>query len=559
MAPRAKSVVGRFARGAIAAALAIVLAACAQIPTSGDPTLVNEVSGDDSGGYIITPSGPTSGESAEDVVRGFIEAGTGFSNDYAVAREYLASDFAQTWDPSSSVIVYDGQPSVKVSDDAAAVELSVGATVDADGHYTKSSANATVQQTFELVQEDGEWRISSAPDGVSIIRPRFNLIYTQQTLYFYDPDYSYRVPDVRWIADTSWAATRLVQLLLKGPSSWLGQGVVTTAFPSGTSLAVDSIPVSSSVATVSLTAQALGADTKTRQLMLLQLQSTLSGLSSVSKVQISVNGTTLDIDDMGDSAPVLNPSPQGQHLIVARGSEIGELQDDDSLEALTGLAGRVGAMSPSRFSVRSGVGAAVTGAGLEIVQEGTDSVVTAATGTILDPSIDPQQYVWAPVDGKLRVFDATGAEVSMAVSWLDQSVVGARISRDGTRVALLVSDGKQVRVLISGVVRDASGKPSEVIQPLELGKLTGTAVGVSWYSDQEIAVVVESGDSATATTFVVGGESETMSSTDPVSAVTASVGEDSLRLLLTDGSVLAPRGTSWLPVATDVTAFGYLW
>lgn len=551
--------------GGISVALVVAvsiagLSGCASIPTSGVPNHVSDVDTDTSVGYNFNPAGPKDGASAEDILRGFIDAGTGFANDYAVAREYLTSSFADEWDPSASVLVYDGQPTVTTTDGGAAtVTLSVGASIDEDGHLTESSTNSDVTQDFTVVREGGQWRISAAPDGVSIIRPRFSLIYTQQTLYFYDPDFSYRVPDVRWIANTPWAATRLVQLLLKGPSSWLTRGVVATAFPDGTTLAVDTIPVSSSVATVDLSAQALSADTRDRQLMLLQLQSTLSGLSSVSKVQLSVGGTVVPIDDLGSNAPVSNPSPQSQRLIVDVDGVLRFLNDDGTTEQVGGLADAIGAQARGAFVIRGDTAVATSQEGVWLTSEAGEQARQVADGVASNPSIDPHAYAWAVVGGALRVFAADGTEVSVSKAWLGGEVLAARLSRDGTRLALLVRDGSNVQVLISGLIRDKDGKPSELAKPLTLDTLDASALAIAWFSDQDVAVLSTAASTSTVTVMTVGGETTTKTSTSAAVGIAAGSGEDSIRLLMPNGDVYAPRGSSWLQVATGVTAIGYAW
>lgn len=545
----------------VAIAVTGALSGCANIPTSGVPTRVDDVDTNTTGGYIITPEGPKDGASAEDIVRGFIDAGTGFSNDYAIAREYLAPGFSSTWDPTASVLVYDGAPTVALgTDNSATVTVSVGASIDKDGHYTEMPSNADIKQNFTLVQQSGQWRILSAPDGISIIRPRFSLIYTQQALYFYDPNYAYRVPDVRWIANTPWSATRLVQLLLKGPSSWLAKGVVATAFPDGTKLAIDTISTASSVTTVELSAQALSADEKGRQLMLLQLQSTLSGLSSVTKVQISVNGTVVPIGDLGSAAPVSNPAPQVQRLIVDSGGQLSYLSDNGSTEQVGGLAATISQLPLNSFSIRGSVAAASTAEGVWIATSGSQKASEVVKGAASDITVDPGDFVWSVVDGRVRVFAASGTEVSLAAAWLGGTVISAKLSRDGTRLAMLVRDGVRTSLLVSGLIRDADGKPTELAQPLTLTSLDNFASSVVWYSDQAVSLLSTTGSTSTVTLMTVGGEStKKTSTTTTAAAMTAGSGEESIRLLLTDGAVVAPRGSNWLQVAAGVAAIGTVW
>ena len=78
----------------------------------------------------------------------------------------------------------------------------------------------------------GQWRISELPNGIVLSRDNFENSFSEYPLYFFDPDFRYLVPDVRWFPNCSGTvADRIVNALLAGPSNWLQGGVVTTAFP----------------------------------------------------------------------------------------------------------------------------------------------------------------------------------------------------------------------------------------------------------------------------------------------------------------------------------------
>ena len=95
---------------ALMAAIA-VLTGCARLPMSGevrqgqviDDGLANEQ-------LYYSPSGPSQGATMDEIVSGFLNAGTGPQNDYAVAREYLSEDFRSDWLPNEEVLVETGRP-----------------------------------------------------------------------------------------------------------------------------------------------------------------------------------------------------------------------------------------------------------------------------------------------------------------------------------------------------------------------------------------------------------------------------------------------------------------
>jgi hypothetical protein len=85
-----------------------------------------------------------------------------------------------------------------------------------------------------------------------------------------------------------------MQLLLGGPGENL-MGGVNTAFPIGTTLAINSVPVSSGLATVSLNEAALGAEPFMRELISAQIVKTLSSVQEISAVRINVGSQPLTV------------------------------------------------------------------------------------------------------------------------------------------------------------------------------------------------------------------------------------------------------------------------
>ena len=82
-----------------------------------------------------------------------------------------------------------------------------------------------------LAQVDGEWRISKLPDGTAIPEETFKVIYGAYPIYFYDPTFTYAVPDVRWFIKKK-TVKSMTSALLGGPAPYL-KGAVVSAFPSG--------------------------------------------------------------------------------------------------------------------------------------------------------------------------------------------------------------------------------------------------------------------------------------------------------------------------------------
>src|SRR5690606_24623128 len=131
------------------------------------------------------------------------------------------------------------------------------AGLDEFGSYNANPLETQVL-SYSFVQENGEWRISSAPAGIVLAESTFRTIFSQHSLYFYDLTLTRLVPDQRWFPGGS-TGTRIVTALLGGVPEWL-EGAVVSQFPEGTALAPGTtVTIDASVAHVDLTAEAASA------------------------------------------------------------------------------------------------------------------------------------------------------------------------------------------------------------------------------------------------------------------------------------------------------------
>lgn len=183
------------------AALAAValLAGCVSIPTGGGVT-TTQVNVDDPEDQLLSlPNGPVEDASAAEIVAEFLRAGRGPQENYKVAREYLTDDFKATWIPGARTLISSTPISpVALADNTWSVSISATASVDNLGQYQAASGSDTYDLTFGLVQDaEGQWRISSAPDGTVVSPNRFGSIFAPFELYFFDPSFEFLVPDLR--------------------------------------------------------------------------------------------------------------------------------------------------------------------------------------------------------------------------------------------------------------------------------------------------------------------------------------------------------------------------
>ncbi|WP_030907311.1 LpqB family beta-propeller domain-containing protein [Streptosporangium amethystogenes] len=233
------------ARRAGTAILAVTLvcgvSACSVIPTGGKSVVAvdNERKGNPLGDpyarVIAMP--PKAAWSPEEVVTGFRAAMASPDDpDFQVARQYLTGDFANKWNPHSGVTVYrqgdyEKFAPLREGDEHAQVTLkgTKTATIDQDGRYRPSGG--PLNQPFTLAKgAGGEWRISTAPDGLLLSEADVARGYLPVDLYFLDSHWKGLVVDqVRVPIDpaANFAKTT-VERLLRGPSSSL-KGSVRSA------------------------------------------------------------------------------------------------------------------------------------------------------------------------------------------------------------------------------------------------------------------------------------------------------------------------------------------
>ncbi|GAA5227377.1 LpqB family beta-propeller domain-containing protein [Paeniglutamicibacter antarcticus] len=480
----------------------LVLTGCSAIP-SNSPVQSIDLDGGNSnpdGTVQFTPQGPKADSSQMDIVDGFIEAGIASQDDYKVAREFLDPKQAGIWKGSVRTLIYGGQPSVLpgAKTDTFTVQLEIVAEIDDLGTRTDVAPHTTRAVDVGLEKIEGQWRISSLPDGIMLDQERFTHVFAPQTLYFYDVSYAYAVPDVRWFPTRTGVAASIVEALLAGPAPYLENAVVS-AFPTGSSLVRSSVPIESRRATVDLNSGTFLDSTElSRQQMQQQLELTLGGLASVRSVVMS------------DEQSEINIGPKAPEFLVAEvdpsvpDTQIGVL--DKSLYYLKGKSSRLvgGIGNISRYNPRlpamSPLGnryAFLNGKRTELVavdEEGRSSVV--ATGTdLVRPSMDAHGWTWTVDNSKTTSVLAVPADIALSgkvrpitAVWLaDADVSSLRVSRDGARVVIVSSKDGETSVSLSGILRDADGSPRGFAPPKRIYPEV-PATQALWNSDVSIIV-----------------------------------------------------------------------
>src|SRR5699024_5089537 len=147
-------------RVAGAAAVLGLGSACARIPVES-PIDARALDGRaQPGAPYVRALPPASDATAEEVVAGFVQAGVGPEDDFAMAREYLAAPAREQWDPHPQVTIYSGSQEleVEVSDAGRATVLVRGAVrLDARGARSPQAGPRAGEITVGVEQVGDQW------------------------------------------------------------------------------------------------------------------------------------------------------------------------------------------------------------------------------------------------------------------------------------------------------------------------------------------------------------------------------------------------------------------
>lgn len=554
------------ARSFTALALLLVaslsLAACAKLPTVSEVRVGSDIQSELSTDYLYySPSGPSEAATQQEILDGFLNAATGPQNDYEVARQFLSSSIASTWNPSAELLVGDSRPVATVDElSGATVTFNAVARVDQLGRYQDLVPSISRVLTFSFVEENGQWRISQAPDITVLVRPVFDVLFRSYSLYFYDQQERYLVSDTRWFATRISTGTRLVSALLGGPDFWL-QDAVKSAFPPETRLALDSVLVQDGIAIVDLDSSVNATTVAERQRMLVQLTATLTQLPNVFSVQIRIDGVAQVITNLPYQVSLAkNPDP-----IVLTGDGFRQLST--SAVEMNRATQAAQSWSASDFGVNNQQTLLALrgprGVGLtRLIGANAETFGIDFRSGLLAPEIDPQGYIWtlgSSKDSLLLAFDSTGEQRFATLGWLAQGEhLAFSLSREGSRMAFLMNFEGSIRLFVAAVVRDTNGVPVSLSTPIRVGATQQLVSSIAWIDDTTVATLARSASGLTYPLYLqIGGQTKSLA---PLANATTIVSngiaapaysldsKQELRLL---------RSLTWINISKDILAIHF--
>jgi hypothetical protein len=506
-------------------AAVVLLAACGGIPSTGPPMPAEPIDVEDQQHVVGSEAEPpVEGGDVDDIVAGFFEAMDsnepgGTERRYGTAAQYLTQPAASSWQPLSQITVYDGAPDLTVDGSRVSVVLPVSARYDRANGYVRTAPGTEEEFEFVLEDVDGEWRISTPPDGLVVSGFGFDNGFQAHNLYFFDQFWDQLIPDPVYVPRGANVATLLVQTLLEGPSEWL-EPAVTTAFPSGTTLDLPGVPVSSAgLADISLSAAAAtnpdGSRTspEARDRMAAQLAASLSHVAGLDHLVVTAGHEQLTAEE---EISVFDPSdedvPGARHTLFGIGETGVVWLDGDGSHPVDGPLGQPEFADAIDLAVDNHVDrAAVIDGGGTLVwadfEEGAAPTTAVDRGALASPAWDSNGLLWAidrgsdPADAESEregteagfvVHDPVSGEVRQVPVDGANGASAARLSiaPDGTRIASVV-DG-ELRI---GVIVHDPDDPLDVrvagLRPIRFDSLTDPVADVAWHGQHELAILTE--------------------------------------------------------------------
>lgn len=554
-----KSIASIAAKLFFATAGVALLSGCVAIPTAGQVQLGPEISNVAANDFLyFSPYDPPVGGSIGDIVQGFLSAGTGPQNDYAVARKYLADNLKTTWLPNSQVVVVDTLPdiSVDILNNRASVQVHAAAVIDEGGRLTAAPDGSNNRYDFSLVREAGQWRIDQAPNLTIVSKPVFDVVFRSFALYFFDSQQRYLVPDVRWFPSRASTATRLVNALIDGPDLWL-QEAVTNPLPKGAKLAIDAVTITDGVASVDLNSKVLATSSVTKGQIRAQLQATLCQITGVRAVQISVDR---NIQDFPSVAPLVVPSLSLSPVILTK-TAIANLSGT-TVTPIDGTRALVQTLSPKDFSLtfENNWAAVDTSHGLyqaSLVGFGAEPKLVDSRLSLLSPVFDRQGWLWSVGAGSspvIKFFDQAGSSAELrSQDFAGRKILSFAVSPEGARLAVVVGTANRHEIWLFGIVRNTSGLPVRLSGRLKVSTMQPISSSISWLDGSTLAVLSQRDASLSQPReIVIGGFETELTGLPGLINLVGNKSAGTIFALTKNGDLMQYRASSWSRIQSQV-------
>jgi hypothetical protein len=449
--------------GCLAGWLAGSLTGCLARPESGPVSEIDDAAAEQveaPADIVVRP--PQVGESARDIVVHFLDAMEASPISTTVAREYLSQEAAASWNPALGTIVYSAK-SAPVGSSTVSITLNDAGRLDERGSWQGALPEAESTLRFPLVREDGEWRISAAPDALIVRDSWFAQRFSQFSVYFLDPTGQVLVPEPVYLPTGDQLPSYLVAGLLAGPQPQL-RDVERSYLPEG----ITASPVTvSDQGGVEIALQGDGARVtpQTAEPLFAQLTWTLRQVPGVRYVSVTVGGEPLRLVGGGTEVPIdqgVQFDPSGLSAPNVPFALRGGLLVTGSLGDMQPVNGPFGSEDLGLRSIAVDPGpngaAGVTSGGDRVLVADLNGSASAPVQEVVQRATDLLKPAW-DLSGRLWLVDRRkgGALVSVVVGdrvrpvsfpgITGENVTSFVVSRDGSRLVAVVRGpaGDEVR------------------------------------------------------------------------------------------------------------------
>lgn len=566
----------RLLRALAAAAICLLTAAgCASIPAETQPRAVPRE-------RPVQPTQeipePAVGLDPLSVVREFVRASAQTAGDFAASGTYLSRRTREQWKPDKNLIVIKDEfgtvyaPEEEQPPDGNERLVTIrGSQVGRLGPDSAFIASEDIVREPVRVglQPDGQWRIVDPPDSLMITENDFYDAFFRVPVYFFAPDSAALVPDLRYVVarPQSGLPARVIDLLLAGPSNAL-TGAVRSPLGDSVTLESNVTGTSDGAIVVPLTGVA-EQSAQDKEMIAAQVVRSLQAVTT-SRIRLLSDGTALvpgrsewRPGDLPAYETLSSPSSELPGLMTVEG-RLRSLGSGAPIQDPAGTGEyRVDSAAQSVNGQQLAVVEHVNGhARLRIGDYGsTGQVVDLTADTMTRPSWRPPPTMdaksgelWTAVDGEqvVRVQRApdgrwTPQRVNASELTAVGPITGLRLSRDGTRVAVVAGG----RLIVASVVRSPDATSVSLRAPRILkGSTLDSVVDVDW-SSQDTLVVASSSDRLPVARVSVDGlrldQFNSSNLTAPMRAITAAPGRP---IVVADASGLwtaSDIGAVWRP------------
>ncbi len=473
-------------RSVVAIFLIVLLTGCAAIPASGPLEVIDtQVESDDEFVRVIAKP-PVAGMSEIDIVQGFITAISDASNDYSIARQYLAADVSGQWNPEG-ILVFDSSSVAFRNVSVNRVEVRGNAV----GEITKFNRLRIFEQTrpftqtFRLDDINSQKRIAKRPEVTLISYGNLIRSYSGYSLYFVDEALEFLAPEAVWLPDfSSGVETRLVREIITGPKSQL-----KTAIPEGLELEFDSVGYEDSNLTVRLRYTSGSTAENQRNLFLAQLVWTLTQLPDTDVVRIFINSQPVRVNNTIDlSRSLFNEftqerSPNALPLFVSANDSL--LRGDE-----TGVSeiSQIAPLSSMSITKDLSLFAGIRGQRAFVSTNLSFSNPQQVADSVRAVDFDNRLRLWMVMQqGGLKVWLASSSITRDVELPDDRKVIAFSPASDAARAAIVLQTPSGGQLRLANI--NQQGTNLRVIDYRKVERFFADIYDVDWINANELAVL----------------------------------------------------------------------